>query len=156
MKTLTKTAEDCTEHNRKMIASYPIQASALSEEEGGGFQALFPPLVRSVVGYGATPQEAIADLQKVVPLFLKMMDKTEQMLPEAATEKEWDGFSGKFNVRVAKVLHAQLVELAEDQGISLNSLVQTILTSGATALTAGKRFGALESSGTQLELSKAA
>jgi len=131
-----------------MIESYSIQVSALVEEEGGGFQALFPPLARSAVGYGATPQEAIDDLQKVAPLFLKMMDKTEQTLPEIAVEKEWDDFSGKFNVRVAKVLHAQLVELADDQGISLNSLVQSILTSGATALTAGKLFGALERHGT--------
>lgn len=127
-----------------MVASYPIQVSALVEEEGGGFQALFPPLARSVVGYGETPQEAIADLEKVVPLFLKMMDKTEQTLPEVAAEKDWDDFSGKFNVRVAKMLHAQLVELAEDQGVSLNSLVQTVLTSGATALAAGKMFGVLE------------
>lgn len=141
---ITETAQYRTEHNSKMIASYPIQISALLEEEGGGFQALFPPLTRSVVGYGETPQEAIADLQKVVPLFLKMMDKTEQMLHEAPAEKDWDEYSGKFNVRVAKMLHAQLVELAEGQGVSLNSLVQTILASGTTALTAGKLFGALE------------
>jgi len=74
MKTLTKTTEDRTEHNQKMIESYSIQVSALVEEEGGGFQALFPPLARSAVGYGATPQEAIDDLQKVAPLFLKMME----------------------------------------------------------------------------------
>jgi len=146
MKMTTKIIEDRTEHNRKMITSYPIQVSGLSEDEGGGFQALFPPMARSAVGYGSTPQEAIADLQKVVPLFLKMMDKTEQTLPEAVSEKDWDDFSGKFNVRVAKMIHAQLVELAEDQGVSLNSLVQTILTSGVTALSAGKMFGALERS----------
>ena len=147
---MIETTGNRTERNCNMIASYPIQVSALPEEEGGGFQALFPPLVRSVVGYGATPQEAFADLQKIVPLFLKMMDKTEQTLPLVALEKYWDDFSGKFNVRVAKALHAQLVELAEEQGMSLNSLVQTLLSSGATALTAGKMFGALERPGTAL------
>ena len=45
----------------------------------------------------------------------------------------------------SRVLHAQLVGLAEDQGVSLNSLVQTLLTSGATALAAGKQFGAVTS-----------
>lgn len=144
MNPLIKTAEDRAEHNRKMTELYPIQVSALPEVEGGGFQALFPPLARSAVGYGTTPQEAVEDLQKVVPLFLKIMDKTEQVLPEIALEKEYDDFSGKFNVRVAKVLHAQLVKLAEDQGVSLNSLVQTILTSGAVSLAAGKMFGALD------------
>ena len=134
------------DHNRKMIEAYPIQVSALIEDEGGGFQALFPPLARSVVGYGVTPEQALTDLWIMVPTFLEVMEDTEQTLPESPAEKEWDDFSGKFNVRVAKVLHAQLVDLAEDQGVSLNSLVQTILASGATALTAGKRFGALESS----------
>jgi antitoxin HicB len=132
------------DHNRKMINAYPIQVSALCEEEGGGFQALFPPLARSVVGYGLTPQETITDLWIIVPTFLELMEETEQTLPEAPAEKEWDDFSGKFNVRVAKMLHAQLVELAEDQGVSLNSLVQTILASGATALTAGKLFGVVD------------
>lgn len=136
--------QDRAERNRLAIDAYPVQVSPLSEEDGGGYQALFPPLARSVVGYGATQQEAIADLQKVVPLFLKMMDNKEQILPSATAEKDWDDFSGKFNVRVAKALHAQLVEIAEEQGVSLNSLVQTLLTSGATALAAGKMFGAME------------
>jgi len=132
------------EHNRKMVEAYSIQVSPLSEEEGGGFQALFPPLVRSVVGYGQAPQEAIDDLWIVVPTFLELMEETEQTLPEVALEKDWDEFSGKFNVRVARVLHAQLVEIAEEQGVSLNSLVQTVLSSAATALIAGRMFGALE------------
>ncbi len=147
MKTIPTKAADAAEHNRRMVAAYPMQVSALPEEEGGGFQALFPPLARSVVGYGATPQEAIADLQAVAPTFLALMGETGQTLPEVAVEKQWEEFSGKFNVRVAKALHAQLVELAEEQGVSLNSLVQTALTSAATALAAGKMFGAVEDAG---------
>lgn len=138
----TKTAPTRAEHNREMLDAYAIQVSALSEEDGGGFQALFPPLARSVVGYGLTLSGAITDLQTMIPTFLDLLEETDQTLPEIAVEKDWDEFSGKFNVRVPKSLHAQLVTLAEDQGISLNSLVQTILTSGATALAAGKMFGA--------------
>lgn len=139
----THVPEDQAEHNRKTVSTYSLQISPLNEEDGGGFQALFPPLARSVVGYGESPQEAIADLHKALPLFLKVLEKTGQTLPEATAEKEWEDFSGKFNVRVPKILHAQLVELAEEQGVSLNSLVQTVLTSGATALTAGMSFGAV-------------
>lgn len=139
-----KTHQDQIDRNENMINTYPIAVSPLSEEEGGGFQALFPPLARTVVGYGTTPMEAIAELQTMVPSLLEAMAETEQALPEVVAEKEWEDFSGKFNVRVAKMLHAQLVELAEDQGVSLNSLVQTVLASGATALSAGKMFGAVE------------
>ena len=145
-KPITAQVEDRVQHNRKMVDGYAMQVSALSMDDGGGFQALYPPLARSVVGYGLTPQEAIADLQIMVPTFLEMLAKTDQTLPEVAAEKDWDEFSGKFNVRVTRALHCQLVGLAEDQGVSLNSLVQTILSSGATALAAGKMFGALSSS----------
>lgn len=147
MKT-TEPTQTRMSHNEAMVASYPIQVSPLAEEEGGGFQALFPPLARGIVGYGPTPEAAIADLHTTIPLFLKRMDKTEQILPVTVPEKDWDDFSGKFNVRVAKMLHAQLVELAEDQGVSLNSLVQTMLASGATALAAGKAFGITERNNT--------
>lgn len=132
------------ENDRVKVAGYPIQVSQLSDEDGGGFQALYPPLARSIVGYGETPAEAVTDLVGLVPSFLDFMAQTGQMVPDAPVEKDWDEFSGKFNVRVPRVLHAQLVELAEAQGVSLNSLIQTVLASGATALAAGKMFGAVE------------
>ena len=138
---MTQTSQDTHDYNRQKVQSYPIQVSPLAEDHGGGFQALFPPLARSIVGYGATPQEAIAELQTLIPSFLDMVARTEQTLPEVTVEKDWDEYSGKFNVRVLKALHAQLVGLAEDQGVSLNSLVQSLLTSGATALASGKMFG---------------
>jgi antitoxin HicB len=136
-----KASQSQDEHNCLMLQGYPLQVTPLSEEDGGGFQALYPPLARSIVGYGETPQEAIAELQTLVPSFLDMIARSGQTLPEVAAEKDWDEYSGKFNVRVLKALHAQLVELAEEQGVSLNSLVQSLLTSGATALAAGKMFG---------------
>ena len=117
------------DHNLRMVKGCPIQVFPLSKDLGGGFQALFLPLARGIVGYGATPQEAVAELQT---------------LPEATTEKDWDEYSGKFNARVLKALHAQLLGLAEEQEVSLNSLVQTLLTSGATALAAGRMFGMTE------------
>src|SRR5207248_2180336 len=88
--------------------------------------------------------EAINDLYEAVPIFLEVIEKHSQILPPPEPPKEWDEFSGKFNVRVAKVLHAKLVRLAEEQGVSLNSLVQTLLTAGATALESGHEFGAIE------------
>jgi antitoxin HicB len=115
--------------------------SALPDEDGGGFQAAYGPLARSVAGYGTTRQEALGDLEIATGLFLV---NTNQSLTAYEPRKEWEEFSGKFNVRVAKALHAQLSELAEEQGVSLNSLVQTILSSGATALADGRMFGAVK------------
>lgn len=129
--------------NANVIENYAMQVKPLSKEDGGGFEALFPQLARGVVGYGATAQAAVNDLMEAVPVFLAAIEDMGQTLPAPEGSKEWDEFSGKFNVRVAKVLHAQLHRLAEEQGVSLNSLVQTLLMSGATALSAGHEFGAI-------------
>ena len=129
--------------NETLIKGYAIQVKPLTEEDGGGYEAPFPQLARSVVGYGSTQQEAVADLFAAVPAFLEVMAEAGRCLPIPEGPKEWDDFSGKFNVRVPKMLHAKLVRLAEEQDVSLNSLVQTILTAGATAIESGHEFGAV-------------
>jgi antitoxin HicB len=129
--------------NEQTIREYAMQVKPLTDEDGGGFEALFPQLARSIVGYGETQQEAVDDLLSAVPAFLQVMEESKQHLPAPEGPREWDEFSGKFNVRVPKMLHAKLVRLADEQGVSLNSLVQTILMSGATALEAGHEFGAI-------------
>lgn len=128
------------------FAEYAIHVDPVSEEYGEGFEALFPKLGRGVVGYGSTQSEAIEDLLDAAPGFLEALIETGQELPAPTPPREWDEFSGKFNVRVTKLLHAQLVRLAEAQSVSLNSLVQTILSSGATALATGNEFGVVDAS----------
>lgn len=66
--------------NADVIASYPIRVNPLTPELGGGFEALFEPLARSVVGYGETQQEAIDDLMAAVPVFLDVLRETNQSL----------------------------------------------------------------------------
>lgn len=129
--------------NEQAIQGFAMQVKPLLEEDGGGFEAHFPQLARSLVGYGETQQEAVNDLLSAVPAFLQVMEESKQSLPAPESPRAWDEFSGKFNVRVPRMLHAKLARLAEEQGVSLNSLVQTVLMSGATALEAGHEFGAI-------------
>jgi len=67
--------------NASKIQQYNIQVRPLRAEDGGGFEAHYPPLARSVVGYGATPQEAVSDLCDAVPVFLEAIAALEQTLP---------------------------------------------------------------------------
>ena len=120
---------------------YAIEVKRLDEDLGGGFEAVFPQFARSVVGFGATPQQAIDDLIGAFPSFVEAVSETGQSISDPASGKSREGFSGKFNVRVPKLLHSKLVRVADDQGVSLNSLVQTILMSGVTATEAGMEFG---------------
>ena len=67
--------------NTGKIQQYAIQVRPLRKEDGGGFEAHYPQLARSVVGYGATPQEAVSDLCDAVPVFLEAIAALGQSLP---------------------------------------------------------------------------
>jgi predicted HicB family RNase H-like nuclease len=129
--------------NREKLSAYKLEITPLAEEDGGGFQALYPQLARSVVGYGQTAGEAVADLQTAADLFLQSMDEAGEPLPEPVTRPPWEEFSGRVTLRIAKSLHYRLANLADAEGVSLNSMLSDILQSGATALESGHRFGAV-------------
>ena len=49
-------------NNQQIIMEYAVSVQPLKAEDGGGFQALFPQIARTIVGYGASQEEAITDL----------------------------------------------------------------------------------------------
>src|SRR6185503_18477515 len=92
----------------EMVSKYRVDVRPVADELGGGYEALFPQLARGVVGYGATPHEALEDLNAAVPAFLEAVAETGQTLPTPALVREWGEYSGKFNVRIPRLLHATL------------------------------------------------
>ena len=117
-------------NGQEVMKQYRVEVRSVTEELGGGYEALFPQLGRGVVGYGGSPSEALEDLSMALPVFLEGIETFGQKLPEPALSRDWENYSGKFNVRLPKLLHARLARLAEEQGVSLNSMVLTILASG--------------------------
>lgn len=110
-----------------------MKISPLPAEEGGGFQAIVPQFGRGVVGYGETQEQAAKDLSCVLPSYLAALKETGQEVPPPEPARLIDDFSGKFNIRVPKLLHAQLADLSDENGVSLNQMVTMLLTSGVTA-----------------------
>jgi len=117
---------------------YTVKVSALGDEYGGGFQALVPRFGRGVVGYGETQTAAVEDLLAVLPHFVEALKATGQDVPEPEQSRDVEEFSGKFNVRLPKLLHAELVDLAEENEVSLNQLVTMLLTSAMERARAGR------------------
>lgn len=126
------------------INRYEVEVVPLSEEDGGGYLATFPQLGRMITGLGETREAAMKDLLDSVPTLVESLIEAEEMLPEPETRPAWRDYSGRVTLRLPRMLHAQLDRLADREGVSLNSLMTTILQSGATALLAGKQFGAAE------------
>lgn len=117
--------------------SYGFKVTALSEEDGGGFQATIPEFARGVVGYGETQVEAVKDLYELLPDFLDVLEESGQPIPAPQLARTHQDFSGKFNVRVPRILHANLVEAAEENGVSLNSMITTLLAEGVAKIKVG-------------------
>jgi len=89
--------------------------------EHGGYYARIPDFPTIFTG-GDTPDQAIRNATDAIALMIEEYQDRGQPIPQPL-----ERFSGKFNVRLPKSLHRELVRRAEDQGVSLNSLVGFLL-----------------------------
>lgn len=117
--------------NYYLTAPYAIEIRAVDEEEGGGYTACIPQLGRlALVGDGATPEEALAELaaarELVIPIMLEQ--GVELPDPSPAEEPELKTYSGNLVLRIPRSLHARLAAAARDEGCSINKMVTGMLS----------------------------
>lgn len=101
-------------------------------EEDGSYIALCPEFP-GLSGIGDTVEEAIAELQVALQGAIETYQAEGWPLPEPHLQAQ---YSGKLLVRMPKSLHGRLAQQAETEGVSLNTLVVTLL-SAAVGLAAG-------------------
>ena len=86
-----------------------VEANNMIYGPGGPFARLFP-----------TPKDRVAFAKTEES---QHIDELLDSLPEPAVGPQRREFSGKFNVRIPRSLHAALVHEAEAEAVSLNQLV---------------------------------
>lgn len=86
-----------------------VEANNAIYGPGGPFARLFPT-ARDRVAFAKTKES-------------RQIDRLIDSLPEPPVGPQRGEYSGKFNVRVPKSLHAALASEAEAEGVSLNQLV---------------------------------
>jgi antitoxin HicB len=101
-----------------------------------GYIATCPAFPR-ISGFGDTPEEALAEVEVALELAVEAAIAHGRPLPEPTSLKP---FSGKFQLRVPKQLHAQLVRQAEAEGVSLNTLAVSYLSEAVGATQAGAQL----------------
>ncbi len=109
------------EIKRYMALPYCIE---LAPDEGGWFVSI--PDLPGCMSQGTTPQEALEMIRDAQRLWLQVALEDGMAIPPPHAEDEHN-YSGKFNVRVPKSLHRDLVRAAEAQGTSLNLYIATTL-----------------------------
>ncbi len=103
---------------------YPFEIRPLSKDEGGGYSIMFPDLP-GCYSDGATPEEAISNGRDALESWLAVAREFGDKLPTP-----FSNVSGRFVQRVPRSLHAQLIAQAKIEGVSLNTLVVSIVSQG--------------------------
>jgi antitoxin HicB len=103
-----------------MTLRYPLE---LRESEDGGYFATHPDL-DGCMAEGATADEAIANLGESRELWIETRIKGGYPVPEPRNDEA----SGFVSLRMAPSLHGKLAEMAGRQDISLNLLINTVLS----------------------------
>lgn len=106
---------------------YPFSVRPLSPEEGGGFVIEFPDLP-GCMSDGETVEQAIINGKDAVEGWIGTAKKLGREIPSPSVEDH--SFSGKVLQRFPKYLHAKLARRAKQEGVSLNSLIQTLVAEG--------------------------
>lgn len=109
---------------KKIDVEYPFEVRPLSKDEGGGYSISFPDLP-GCCSDGATPEEAIANGRDALRAWLSVAQEFGDQLP-----KPYSVVSGRFVQRLPRSLHAQLIARAKAEGVSLNTLVVSLVSLG--------------------------
>ncbi|MCM0083529.1 type II toxin-antitoxin system HicB family antitoxin [Geomonas sp. Red32] len=106
---------------------YMHEVSPLSVEDGGGFLITFPDLP-GCMSDGATVEEAVANGRDAFSSWVAAAVDMGRPIPKpTARPVELAQVSGKFVARLPKSMHARLVSMAQQEGVSLNTLVLTLI-----------------------------
>ncbi|MGD9107861.1 MAG: type II toxin-antitoxin system HicB family antitoxin [Gammaproteobacteria bacterium] len=103
-------------------SDYPFIVRTLSKDEGGGILIEYPDLP-GCISDGETIEEAIANGKDAVKCWIKAAKKSGRAIPKPSKKLP----SGKWVQRVPKSLHAKLIEQAKQEGVSLNTLVVSLI-----------------------------
>lgn len=109
---------------KKADLEYPFEIRPLSKDEGGGYSISFPDLP-GCWSDGATPEEAIANGRDALQAWLAVAHEFGDDIP-----RPFSAVSGRFVQRVPRSLHAQLIARAKAEGVSLNTLVVSLVAQG--------------------------
>lgn len=102
------------------------------------------PELPGLSAFGDTEEDALREAKIALGLFIEDMRESGEPLP---VPQAAHSYSGQFRVRLPRTLHRQLAERAEEEGVSLNSLVMTYLSGSlVTALSTGLTSAPVDSS----------
>ena len=112
--------------------AYSHVVSPIAPDDGGGFLFTLPD-IPGVVGDGPTEAAAIKDGREAfLATVSALIDMGRDVPAPTLTAKDFTplSVSGKFVARVPRSMHIQLAARAKTEGVSLNTLVISLIAEG--------------------------
>lgn len=107
------------------FGNYSFEVRPLSTEEGGGYLVTWPDLPGCMAD-GETIEEALENGEDAFLCWMQVILEDGRAIPEAGS----GGATGRFVQRMPKSLHARLTARAKAEGVSLNTLVVSLVAEG--------------------------
>jgi antitoxin HicB len=105
---------------------YPFTVRKMSPDEGEGYLVEYPDVLGCIAD-GLTPEEAIVNGREALQGCLDLLKEMGRPIPKPSSFAQ---SSGQWRQRVPKSLHARLTAKAEQEGVSLNTLVTSMIAEG--------------------------
>ena len=108
---------------------YRFKAFQIEGEDGFEWGVEFID-VPNVVGGGDTVEEAYYEARENLDIYFDYLKEEGKPIPLPSKEPSNETYSGKLVLRLSKSNHAKIAELAEKENISINSLLNELITEG--------------------------
>jgi len=109
-------------------------------DEDNGFIASIPG-VQALSAFGNTNEKALSELKIAAEAYFESLKKAGKKIP---LENKVISFSGQIRLRMSKSLHTALSNEAEEEGVSLNTYMVTLLSERHMEQKLLKKFSDLE------------
>ena len=104
--------------------NYEVRVVPKFDAENNLYWTAFFPTVPECVGGGKSVEEAVKEAYENLEVYLEYLKSENLLLPKEYKE---ENFNGKIALRVSKSTHRQLVCLAEEEGVSLNMIINNAI-----------------------------
>lgn len=116
---------------------HSIQLSQLKNEDGGGWIATVKEL-KGCVADGETADEALCNMKETLSLWLDVASERGMEVPKPSFFEE-EQYSGRLSLSMPRSLHSVLAQQSEQEGVSLNQYIVSLLSYKAGVYAQAKR-----------------
>jgi antitoxin HicB len=105
---------------------FPYRVQTEWSEEDGVYVARVPAF-EGLAAHGDTPEDATREARAAAEGMIASLRSHRRPVPPSDSTAD---YSGQLRLRIPRTVHARLSERASAEGVSLNTLMQSLLTEG--------------------------